>query len=64
MLLFGNHTKCFVHVLKASAASFAKKIDLTPKKKTSKGNFNDKTRTNVGLKGNIDFTLKDSEDEI
>lgn len=33
MLLFGNHTKCFVHVLKASAASFAKKIDLTPKKK-------------------------------
>lgn len=22
------------------------------------------TRTNVGLKGNIDFTLKDSEDEI
>lgn len=33
MLLFGNHAKCFVHVLKASAASFAKKIDLTPKKK-------------------------------
>lgn len=38
-----------------------KKIDLTPKKKTSKGSFNDKTRTNVGRKGNIDFTLKDSE---